>query len=100
MGSLINRNHLGKPKEAFSLLYIYKLAGKTTISSTIMPHAANDERYGTQSNTPNIISAAPLIILIVFGAGSTGGIIFIYKRGTLKWLIPARIYKKAMRYNE
>lgn len=100
MGNLSSLTHLGNPNAASSLMYIYTLAGKIIISKSIIPHAANEESWGTQSKTPSIISEAPLTILIVLGAGNTGGIIFTYNRGTLKWFMPARIYRKAIRYKE
>lgn len=73
----MNSTHFGSPIAAFSLVYMYKFAGKKAISNAIIPHAAKADVAGTQSNMPKIISAAPLIRLSIFGAGRAGGIIFI-----------------------
>lgn len=68
--------HLGKPMAAFSLVYIYTLAGNMAISRAMMPQAANEETEGMQSNMPRIISAAPLRAFSNFGEGRDEGIIF------------------------
>ena len=73
----MRRTHFGSPKDALSLAYMYTFAGKMAISNAIIPHAAKADAAGTQSNIPKMISAAPLVILSIFGAGREGGIIFM-----------------------